>query len=97
MHEKGELSKIEESICNIPIEAVNICNILPRLAVYIQVINQALAYLKSQNKFYKDISITKGLSSEAIIRFSDINVKIQEENECYKKNFRWERNEGKYK
>ena len=84
MHEKGELSKIQQCICNIPIEAINICNILPRPAVYIQVIYQALAYLKSHNKFYKDISVTKGLSSEYIIRFSDIN-------------FRWERNEGKYK
>ena len=30
---RGELSKIKESICNIPIEAANICNILPRLEV----------------------------------------------------------------
>ena len=33
MHEKGEFSKIKGSICNIPIEAANICNILPRPAV----------------------------------------------------------------
>ena len=33
MHGKGEFSKIKRSICNIPIEAVNICNILPRPAV----------------------------------------------------------------
>ena len=33
MHGKGEFSKIKGSICMIPIEAVNICNILPRPAV----------------------------------------------------------------
>ena len=33
MHGKGEIFKIKGSICNIPIEAANICNILPRLAV----------------------------------------------------------------
>ena len=76
MHEKGELSKIEESIFNIPIEAVNICNILAMPAIYIQVIYQVLSCLKSHNKFYKDISITKGLLSENIIRLSDINVTI---------------------
>ena len=33
MHGKGEFSKIKGSICNIPVEAVNICNILPRSGV----------------------------------------------------------------
>ena len=33
MHGKGKLSKIKESVCNIPIETANICNILPRPAV----------------------------------------------------------------
>ena len=33
IHGKGEFSKIKESICNINIEAANICNILPRPAV----------------------------------------------------------------
>ena len=33
IHEKEEICKITESICNIPIEAANICNILPRSAV----------------------------------------------------------------
>ena len=32
MHGKGEFVKIKGSICNIPIETANICNILPRLA-----------------------------------------------------------------
>ena len=34
MHGKGELSKIKENICNIPVEAVIICNILPRPEVF---------------------------------------------------------------
>ena len=34
MHGKGESSKTEGSIYNIPIAAANICNILPRSAVY---------------------------------------------------------------
>ena len=29
MHGKVEFCKIEESICNIPIEAANVCNMLP--------------------------------------------------------------------
>ena len=33
MYGKGEFCKVKESICNIPIEATNICNILPRPAV----------------------------------------------------------------
>ena len=33
MHGKGEYSKIKRIICNVPIEAANICNILPRQAV----------------------------------------------------------------
>ena len=33
IHEKGEICKITGSICDIPIEAANICNILPRSAV----------------------------------------------------------------
>ena len=32
MHGKGEFAKIRGSICNIPIETANICNILPRPA-----------------------------------------------------------------
>ena len=30
MHGKGEFAKIKGSICNIPMETSNICNILPR-------------------------------------------------------------------
>ena len=33
---------------------------------------QALTYLKSHNKFYKDISIKKGLYREDMFKFSDI-------------------------
>ena len=33
MHGKDKFSKIKGSICNIPIEAANTCNILPRPAI----------------------------------------------------------------
>ena len=33
MHGKGEFSKIKGSIFNTPMEAANICNILPRPAI----------------------------------------------------------------
>ena len=33
MHGKGEFSKIKGSICNVPIETADVCNILPRPAV----------------------------------------------------------------
>ena len=104
MHGKGEFSKIKRSICNIPVEAANICNILPRPAVSngiivvkfkrdlkyrdhvycepvcSQTIYQALTYLELHNKFYKDISIAKDLSSGDMFKLSDI-VEIQGENE----------------
>ena len=32
MHGKGKFAKIKGSICNIPIETANMCNILPRPA-----------------------------------------------------------------
>ena len=38
MHGKDEFCKINGSICSIPIEAANICNILPRPAVSIGLI-----------------------------------------------------------
>ena len=90
MHGKGGFSKIKGSIYNIPVEAANICNILPRPEVsnglivvklkrdlkfighvyfepvHPHIIYQALTYLKLHNKFYKDISIAKGLSSQCM-------------------------------
>ena len=33
MHGKGKFCRIKGSICNVPAEAANICNILPRPAV----------------------------------------------------------------
>ena len=40
------------------------------------IVYQTLTYLKSYNKFYEDISIAKGFSSEDTFKFSDI-VEIQ--------------------
>ena len=40
------------------------------------IVYQVLTYLKSYNKFYEDISIAKGLSSEDMFKFSDI-VEVQ--------------------
>ena len=37
------------------------------------VIYQALNYLKTNNKFYEDISISEGVSSKEMINFSDID------------------------
>ena len=100
--EKVEFSKIKGSICNVPIETANVCNILPRPAftnglilvklkgdlqcrgnvyfepVFPHIICQVLAYLKSHNKFYEDISVTKGLSYEDMFNFSDINENQEE-------------------
>ena len=93
MHGKDEFSKIKGSICNVPIETANVCNILPRLPVsnelilvklkrdlkyrghvYFEpvcqhIIYQALTYLKSHNKFYEDISVTKAPSGEDMLIF----------------------------
>ena len=103
MHGKDTFSKINGSICNVPIEAANKFNILAMLVfsnesivvelkqsfkyrghVYFdpvcrKVINQALAFLKSHNEFYEDISVTNSLPSEEIFRCSSI-VKTQGEN-----------------
>ena len=102
MHGQGEFSKIKGCICNIPIEAPNVCNILPRPAVFNglivvklkrdlkyraheyfepvppHVIYQALTYSKLYNKFYQDILIVKGLSSEDMFKLSDISFPIAE-------------------
>ena len=53
------------------------------------IIYQAFAYLKPHNKSYKYISITKGLSSEGMFRFSYINIEIQGENESAKEKLFW--------
>ena len=45
------------------------------------IIYQAIAYLKSHNKFYEDIPVIEGLSSEDMLTFSDINDEIQGEND----------------
>ena len=44
MHGKGELSKTKGSICNILIEIVNICNVLPRPEV-----SKGLVFVKSKH------------------------------------------------
>ena len=104
MHEKGDFSKIKESICTILVEAANKFNILPRPAasnrlivielkqdlkyrdhVYFKlvpphVLYQTLTYLKLHDTFYKDISNAKGLLSEDMVKFSDVN-EIQGETE----------------
>ena len=49
--------------------------------VYPGIVSQALTYLKSYNTFYEDISIAKGLSSEDMFKFSDID-EIQGQSEC---------------
>ena len=56
-------------------------NLKYRVHVYFQPIRthityQTFAYLKSHNKFYADISIANGFSSEEMFRFFDI-VKVQ--------------------
>ena len=109
MHGKSEFCKIKGSICNVPIETTNVCNILPRPAVsnrlilvklkhdleyrghaYFEpvrprTIDQALTYLKSNNKSYEDISVTKDPSGEDMLKFSDI-IEIQEETESVNEN-----------
>ena len=109
MHGKDEFSKIKGSICNVPIETANVCNILPRPGVsnelvlvydlkrnvilkyrghvyfepvYPHIIYQDLTYLKSHNKRYEDISVTKCLSGEDMLDFSNI-IKNQEETDSY--------------
>ena len=42
------------------------------------IIYQALSYLKSHNKFYECISVTKGLSGEDMFNFSDVNENQEE-------------------
>ena len=48
-------------------------------------IDQALTYLKSNNKSYEDISVTKGPSGEDMLNSSDI-IEIQEETESVNEN-----------
>ena len=53
IHGKGGFSKIKGSTCNIPIEAENMCNILPRPAVSNGLIVVKLKrYLKCKGHVY---------------------------------------------
>ena len=63
VHGKGECPEIKGNICNIPIEAANICHISPRLAI-------SLTYLKSCNKFYEDILKARSFFYMKILQFS---------------------------
>ena len=47
------------------------------------IIYQALTYLKSHNKLYEDISVTKSLSGEDMLNFSDISENQDKDWECY--------------
>ena len=118
MHGKGEFAKIENSICNIPIKAGNICNILPRPAdsnglivvklkrdlkyrgyLYFEpvcpnVIYEPLHYLKTHNKFYENISVSKGLSSKEMINFSSIDEHQDIAESIHKKNISKEKEYG---
>ena len=50
--------------------------------------------MKSHNKFYEDISVTKGLSGEDMFNFSDINENQEEaEGVTEKWYFGWKGNE----
>ena len=97
MHGKGKFTKINGSICNIPIEAANIWNILARPAdsnglivvrlkkylkymgyvyfklIHPNVIRQALNYLKTHIKFFKNTSISESLLNKKIINFIGID------------------------
>ena len=52
-------------------------------------IYQELHYLKPHDKFYKDISIANGISSEAMFRFSD-NIEVQEKHKSVTEKFIWD-------
>lgn len=53
--------------------------------VRLHTIDQALTYLKSNNKSYEDISVTKGPSGEDMLNSSDI-IEILEETESVNEN-----------
>ena len=51
MHEKGQIHKIKESICNILVEATNICNNLSKVAV-LQLLSVGKLKLNLKCKWY---------------------------------------------
>ena len=63
MHGKWEFAKIKGSTCNIPIEAANICNILPSLAdsngLIVVKLKQDLNPLHSVPRQVRDFAVIK--------------------------------------
>ena len=51
------------------------------------IIHQVLAYLKWHNKFFRDISVAKYLSSQDTSRFSDIGESQEEKESVTEKSF----------
>ena len=71
MHENGEFSKVKGSICNVPIEAANICNILPRPSVSNGLIFFNLKWkLKYRGHLYFKPSLTNYLPSTYLFEIS---------------------------
>ena len=67
MHGKGEFSNIKGSICNIPIEALNICNILPRPAISNGlIVAQLKRALKYRGHVYFEQPVCPHITYEAV-------------------------------
>ena len=83
MHGKGQEKHLQHSAVSsffkLKLYLIYRCHLYFK-PVHAHITYQELTYLKSHHEFYEDISITKGLRSEKMIRFSDI-LEIQGENE----------------
>ena len=96
---KSKFPKLKGSVCNVPIDTVNIVNVLPRVAdgnglvvvklkrklyyrtdVRLELIHQALTYLKENNVLYSDNSITLGNMPNNLLYLSDDDSDQESEN-----------------
>lgn len=61
MHEKEKVAKIKDSICNIPIEAANVCYVMPRPANW--------------NKLIK-VKLKQGLNYRGYVYFKPVHPNV---------------------
>ena len=71
---KGNFPKLKGSICNVPIDTVDISDLLPRGADSNEALNQALMYLKENNPLYSDVSVDIGNIPDNLLSFANDDI-----------------------
>ena len=84
---KGNFPKLYDSICNVPIDTVDISDEFPggadsndlviiklKEAVWSELLNEALMYLKKKNPLYTDVSVDIGNIPDNFLSFANDDI-----------------------